>query len=198
MIVDFTPVNDGGIKLADFAQQFSVADLRAATNASVDAWVDVVNDLTDAQVAFEPNDPNAHDTAAKAGEENIGWSVAHLVLHVTASCEEWATFSSILARGIPYPAEPRLRYEPEWKTFTTMAQCLQRLEESRRMRLAYLDAWPDEPNLTVKREISERFVERIGEVNALTAYLVGLKHEVDHFEQVREAARQAREAFGVG
>ncbi len=198
MIVDFTTVNDGGIKLADFAQRFSVADLRAATNASVDAWVDVVNDLSDAQVAFEPNDPNAHDAAAKPGEEDIGWSVAHLVLHVTASCEEWATFSSILARGIPYPTEPRLRYEPEWKTFTTMAQCLHRLEESRRMRLAYLDTWPDEPNLTAKRAMSERFIERNGEVNALTAYLMGLKHEIGHYEQLCEAARQAREAFGVG
>lgn len=198
MIPDFSSIHSGEQKLLQFAQNYDVAALKAATNASIDVWVDVVNDLSDDQVAFVPQDPNAHDTAAVAGEESIGWSVAHLVLHVTASCEEWATYSSILARGIPYPAEPRVRYEPDWKTVTTMAQCLQRLEESRRMRLAYLDAWPDEPNLEVKRALSERFVERFGEFNAPAAFLFGLMHEVGHIDQLREAARQAREAFGVG
>ncbi len=114
---------------------------------------------------------------------------------MTASSEENATFSSILARGIPYPKEPRLRYETNWHTVTTKAQCIQRLEESRRIRLAYLDTWPDEPNLDVYRELSERAVEKLGYLNAPATFLSGLKHEWGHFDQFREVARQAQIAF---
>jgi hypothetical protein len=113
---------------------------------------------------------------------------------VTASSEEWAAYSSILARGIVYPAEPRLRCETPWREITTKAQCVQRLQESRRIRLGYLDAWPDAPRLDVLRELSPRFVERFGELNAPACFLFGLKHEVEHLPQMAEAARQARAA----
>lgn len=194
MLLDFTPVNEGKKNLHAFSEGMSVDDLKAATNASIDAILEIVKPLNDAQVLFLPNDPEADDPYAKPGEEKIGWSVAHLVVHVTASSEEAATYSSILARGIPYPSEPRLRYETEWKHVTSHAQCIQRLEESRRMRLAYLDAWPDKPNLHVQRGVSERFLEKFGPMNAPAAFLFGLKHEQGHHEQFREAARQAREA----
>lgn len=197
MQISFAPVNSGSMKLLAFAARFSPADLRAATNASVDAMLDLIAPLSDADVVFEPHDPDAHDPFAVAGEEHIGWNIAHLIAHVTASSEEWAAYSSILARGIVYPAEPRLRYETPWKDITTKAQCVQRLEESRRIRLGYLDAWPDAPRLDVLRELSPRFVERFGQMNAPTCFLFGLKHEIEHLPQMIEAARQARAASPV-
>lgn len=197
MQINFAPVNSGSMKLLAFAARFSPADLRAATNASVDAMLDLIAPLSDADVVFEPHDPDAHDPFAVAGEEHIGWNIAHLIAHVTASSEEWAAYSSILARGIVYPAEPRLRYETPWKDITTKAQCVQRLEESRRIRLGYLDAWPDAPRLDVLRELSPRFVERFGQMNAPTCFLFGLKHEIEHLPQMIEAARQARAASPV-
>jgi len=62
---------------------------------------------------------------------------------------------------------------------TTKAECVQRLEESRRIRLAYLDTWPDQPHLDVQREVSERFLEKFGPMNAVSSFLSGLKHELD-------------------
>jgi uncharacterized damage-inducible protein DinB len=192
---DFAPVENHEMTLLQFSQNFTVEDLRAATNESIDTLLKIVSGLNDDQVAFLPYDPEANDPYAKPGEEKIGWSIAHLVVHVTASSEEWATYSSFLARGIPYPAEPRLRHETEWKTVTTTAQCIQRLEESRRIRLSYFNAWPDQPDLETKREMSPRFIERNGQVNASACVLYGLKHELGHYAQFREVARQARVAF---
>jgi hypothetical protein len=189
---DFTPVDNHEMTLLQFSENFTVEDLKAITNESVDTLLKIVQGLNDTQVTFLPHDPEADDPYAKPGEEKIGWSIAHLVVHVTASSEEWATYSSFLARGIPYPAEPRLRYETEWKSVTTTAQCIQRLEESRRIRLGYLAAWPDKPNLEMKRELSSRFIEKFGEFNATTCVLFGLKHEFGHYAQFREVARQAK------
>ena len=197
MLIDFTPVNDFEIKLADFAQQFSLADLRQATNESLDTILAIIGDADDAQVTFFPDDPYADDEFAPPEERYQGWNLAHVVAHVTATAEEWAAYSAILARGIAYPREPRLRYEPDWHTLTTRAQVIHRIEESRRMRLAALDMWADPPHLDVYRELSERFVERNGQVNAKTAFLFGLKHEHAHYDQLRETARQACAASPV-
>jgi len=183
--------------MLQFSEHFTVEDLRVATNESIDTLLKIVRGLNDTQVAFLPVDPEADDPYAKPGEEKIGWSIAHLVVHVTASSEEWATYSSFLARGIPYPAEPRLRHETEWKTVMTTAQCIQRLEESRRIRLGYLAAWPDQPNLEIKRELSPRFIERYGQFNATVCFLFGLKHELGHYAQFREVARQAKAASEI-
>lgn len=194
MPLDFTTVDNHELSLLEFSQHFTVDDLRDATNESIDTLLKIVRGLDDTQVAFLPYDPEADDPYAKPGEEKIGWSIAHLVVHVTASSEEWATYSGILARGLSYPAEPRLRYETEWTTVTTTAQCIQRLEESRRIRLGYLAVWPDTPNLEMKRELSPRFIERFGQFNAAACFLFGLKHELGHYAQFREVARQAKAA----
>lgn len=197
MSFDFAPVDNHEMTLLQFSENFTVDDLRVITNESIDTLVKIVQGLNDTQVSFLPTDPDADDPYAKPGEEKIGWSIAHLVVHVTASSEEWATYSSFLARGIPYPAEPRLRYETEWKTVTTTAQCIQRLEESRRIRLGYLAAWPDKPNLEMKRELSSRFIEKFGQFNAPACVLFGLKHEFGHYAQFREVARQAKAAVAT-
>jgi hypothetical protein len=189
--IDFTPIHNNEVKILEFSQPYSAADLRAATNTSIDTLLSFIDGLTDADVTFDPIDPDADDPYAQAGEERIGWSLAHLIAHVTASSEEWAVYGSILARGISYPAEPRLRYETPWQDLKTHAGCVQRLEESRRMRLGYLDTFPDQPFLDTRRELSPRFTERFGEFNAIAAVLFGLSHEVGHYDQCREVRRQA-------
>ena len=189
MAVNFTTVRDGTMNLHDFAKQFTRTDLRHVSDESLDLIRSFIAGLSDAQVTFDPVDPEAHDSFAIEGEEDIGWSLAHLVVHVTASSEEGAAYSSLLARGVP--AEERPRYETPWRDLQTVAQCLQRLEESRRIRNAYLETWPDEPLLQVNRVIPERFRERFGEMNAPAAFLFGLMHEVGHYEQFRDARAQA-------
>ncbi len=191
MPIDFTPVSDNQVKLADFAKKITVDDLRELSNAQIDTILGIIADLDDADVTFDPIDPLADDPYAKEGEGKIGWSIAHLVVHVTASSEESATFASILARGIPYPKEPSLRYETDWKSVTTKAQCVQRLEESRRIRLGYLATFPDAPFLDTAREMSENFVNKFGEYNAIVGFLMGLMHEEGHFAQFRDVHDQA-------
>lgn len=194
MTIDFAPVRKGDMQILEYARHFTLDDLRQATHTSIDFMLDLIEKSTDEMVAFIPHDPDANDPYAPLELQHIGWSLGHLVAHVTASSEEWAAYSSILARGIVYPAEPRLRYETDWQIITTRKQTIQRLEESRRMRLAALDMWPDAPHLDVLRQLSPRYVEKFGEMNAPACFLFGLYHEVGHHAQFKEAYRQAREA----
>lgn len=190
MAIDFKPVEAGEQGLLEYASQFTVDELRQATNDSIDYLLSLVADLQDADITFDPIDELADDPHAKPGEEKIGWGMGHLVAHVTSTSEEWAAYSSILARGVPYPAEPRLRYETPWQDVDTVAKAVQRLEESRRIRLGYLDTWPDAPNLELKRELSPKFTAIFGEMNAPTCLLFGLKHEIGHYAQFRDVRQQ--------
>lgn len=194
MAIDLQAYFDGSMKLVEIARTATMADLRAETNKSIDYLLGLVRDLEDADIVFEPHDPHANDPYAAAGEEHIGWTIGHLVAHVTASSEEGAAFASLLARGVAVPKDLRLRYETPWREMRTVVDCVQRLEESRRMRLAYLDTWPDNPFLDVYREVSERFIEKFGPMNAPSAFLFGLVHELGHYEQFREVIRQASQA----
>lgn len=197
MLNDLANMHEDGEALRNLAQGMSAADLKAATSASLDLILEILGDATDAEMVHMPDDPHADDPHAKPGEEHIGWSLAHLVAHVTASAEEDAAISSILARGIPYTREPRLRWETPWLALTTREQVLQRVAESRRIRLAYLDAWPDEPHLDVFRELSERFIEKFGPQNAPITLLFGLSHEAGHYAQMRDARAQAAAALAA-
>jgi hypothetical protein len=84
----------------------------------------------------------------------------------------------------------RSRYEVPWETVTTAAQVVHRLEESRRMRLAMLDAWPDEPHL----DQTQNPIPRLGPLNAISRFLLGLGHDAAHIEQIHDAVRQAKAA----
>jgi hypothetical protein len=185
-MLDFSAVSSGQRKIADLAADVTLHDLTAATDAHIDALVAMIRDLSDAQVVFVASDPEA--------EGGVGWNVAHLIAHVTASSEESAAISSILARGIDYPFEPRLRSEVEWTTLTTTAACVQRLEESRRIRQGYLSAWPDQPRLDTLRTLPAGFSERVGPMNAPASVLLGLVHEAGQFAQLREIIAQAQAA----
>jgi hypothetical protein len=69
---------------------------------------------------------------------------------------------------------------------TTIAQCRQRLEESRRMRLAALEVWPDEPYLNVEQELRNGT-----RINAVGRFVYGLMHDEGHIAQMKEVIRQA-------
>ena len=194
-MIDFTPMRNYEIKYIDYVTQNNITanDLKAYSNESIDFLLSLLDGMTDADIVFEPIDEHADDPYAVEGEENIGWTFGHLIAHITASTEEGAALSSLLARGFATAERPR--YETPWKDMDTVAKCRQRLEESRRMRNAYLDTWPDTPQLDVYRDVSPRFIEKLGNMNAPAAFLFGLSHEVGHYDQfkdVREQALQAR------
>lgn len=190
-MIDFTPMREGELSFMDYATRENIgpADLRALSDESIDFLLSQLDGLTDADIVFDPEDPDASDPFAVEGEEEIGWNFGHLIAHVTASSEEGAALSSLLARGVP--ASERPRYETPWRDIQTVAQVRQRLEESRRMRNAYLETWPQAPLLDTVRDISERFTARFGHMNAPAAFLFGLSHEVGHYAQIEEVRRQA-------
>ena len=193
-MIDFSPMRDGDLSFMDFSARENIGpdDLRALSDESLDYLLSLLEDLNDSDIVFEPDDPNAEDPFAVEGEEEIGWNLGHLIAHVTASSEEGAALGSLLARGIP--ASERPRYETPWRDVTTVAQVRQRLVESRRMRNAYLQTWPDSPLLNIVRDVSERFTARFGEMNAPAAFLFAVSHEVGHYEQIAEVKRQALKA----
>lgn len=185
-MIDFTPIRNHTQSFADFSRNLTKADLQKYTNEMIDTELDIINGATDADVVFVPVDPQANDTFGKPEEATLAWTLGHVVVHATASSEEAAALASSLARGLA--VEGRSRYETPWQTVTTVAQLRQRLEESRRMRLAFLETWPDDPHLDITQELS------FGTFNAVTRFLTGLLHEDSHLEQLREIMRQARAA----
>jgi hypothetical protein len=81
----------------------------------------------------------------------------------------------------------RSRYEVPWESVTTIAGCRARLAESRRMRLASLDLWPDPPHL----DTVFRYRPDSPPLNAYERFMGGLRHGNAHIDQVREIVRQA-------
>ncbi len=194
-MIDFTPMRNSEIKYIEYATQENItqADLKKNSDESIDFLLGLLDGMIDADVAFEPVDEEANDPYAVEGEEGIGWTFGHLIAHVTASTEEGAAFSSLLARGIP--ASERPRYETAWRDMDSIDKVRQRLEESRRIRNAYLETWPDTPLLDVHRSgVSERFINKFGNMNAPAAFLFGLSHEVGHYDQIKEVRNQALQA----
>ena len=122
----------------------------------------------------------------------MGWNVGHLIAHVTASSEEGAAISSVLARGIDYPFEPRLRAEVAWETPTTIAASIQRLEESRRMRQGYLSTWPIAHASTRIGPCPRRSPTALGPLNAVGAYLLGLIDAAGQLAQLRDIITQTQ------
>ena len=114
----------------------------------VDKMLALIAECKDADVTFEPVDPEAHDPYAESAEEvELAWTLGHLIVHTTASAEESAALAAELARGVGFHG--RSRSEIPWQEVTTVAQCRERLAESRRMRLASLGMWPARPSMTV-------------------------------------------------
>ncbi len=191
-MLDFTLVKNRTITFSDMARDLTAMDLRNLTNEMIDTMLSIIADATDEDVVFVPQDPNAEDPFGLPEERDLVWTLGHVAVHTTASSEESAALALTLARGLT--PEGRSRYEVPWRSVQTIDQVRHRFEESRRMRLAMLDAWPDEPHLEVVYSVSPRF----GPFNATARFLMGLYHDDDHLGQLREIMRQVREARSSG
>ena len=188
-MLDITRAFRKEITMAELCAELTPHDLRSMTNEIVDTIQSLIADCVDQDVTFVPVDPDAYDSyAASEAETNLSWTLGHVIVHTTAGSEESAFTAAELARGVEHHG--RSRYEVPWQSITTIDQCRHRLEESRRMRLATLDVWPDEPHLDNTIELG--FLE--GPINPIAMYLVGLGHESSHLEQIAEIVRQAKAA----
>lgn len=180
--------------IADVQGRYTREDLIQITHQVIDAMLGMVRDVPDSFVTFLPEDPLADDPWCSSPENRyLAWTLGHVIVHTTASAEERAVHGSMLARGAE--VKGRSRYETPWQTVTTTQQIVQRLEESRRMRLAFLDTWPDAPHLDNLYQ-QRQYVERYGAMNAVGMTLFGIKHELEHLGQIEEIVRQAKEALG--
>jgi hypothetical protein len=188
-MLDFTKLGKG-VRMRQLAENLAPSDLRALTNEMIDTIENLIAECADADVTFVPKDANAYDQFTDDPElVHLAWTLGHVIVHVTASSEESAFIAAELARGVPH-RDGRSRYEVPWETVTTLAQCRERLEESRRMRLALLDAWPLKPDLQNSYESRQGFEP----LNAQTRFVFGLKHDHDHLNQIADIVRQARTA----
>lgn len=191
-MLDFTPVRNKEKSYAELVADMTVADLRDLTNEIVDYQLSLLADCTDADVVFVPQDPEANDPYAEDdGDKEIAWTLGHLIVHTTASSEEGAALAAEMARGVV--RDGRSRSEILWQSMTTIAQCQQRLEESRRMRLASLEMWPDAPYLDNKVTPWAA----IGEIDAYGRFILGLAHDQGHLAQIEDVIAQAKAARGA-
>lgn len=191
MIIDFTPVRNKEMTVGELGNTFSKDDLRAMTNQMIDKMQSLIADCTDEDVVFVPADPEANDTFAEdEADADLAWTLGHVVVHATASSEESAFLAAELARGVENHG--RSRSEIPWETVTTIVQCRERLEESRRMRLATLEIWPDAPY----SETGYTPWPAAGFVTAKGQFILGLGHDQGHLGQIKEIVRQAKDARG--
>ena len=188
-MLNFEAVRDKAITLDELIRDLTRDDLRSLTNEMIDTQLKLISDCEDADVTFEPLDPEAYDPyAATAEEVKLAWNLGHVIVHTTASAEEAGAIAAELARGVEYHG--RSRCEVPWEEMRRVEQCRQRLEESRRMRLGSLEMWPEEPHL---EQVYEAW-EGGPQVNAVGRFVLGLMHEDSHLGQIAEIVRQAKAA----
>ncbi len=188
-MLDFEAVRNEKITYAELVADLTRDDLRDLTNEMVDTILDLIADCVDADVTFTPLDPDANDPWAENPEDvNLAWSLGHVIVHTTSSSEESAALAAELARGVEMHG--RSRYETPWQTVTTIAQCRHRLEESRRMRLASLEMWPDEPHLD---NVYEPW-PGAPSIGAIGRFAFGLSHADSHLGHIAEIVRQTKAA----
>ena len=189
-MLDFSVVHNGELTTLELVEREKVSHeaLRTLTNEMVDTILAFIADCADADVTFVPDDPNANDTFADNPDEvGMAWTLGHVIVHTTASAEESAFLAAELARGVEWHG--RSRWEVPWETVTTISQCRERLQESRRMRLATLDVWPQAPHLENTYEPTPGITH-----NCISRFVGGLVHEDSHLGQIQEIVRQARAA----
>ena len=117
------------------------------------------------------------------------WTLGHVIVHSTASAEEVAAVAAELARGVTFRGG-RSRSEVHWSNMSTIDRCRHRLEESRRMRLASLEMWPEDPYL---ENVLVNY--RREEINAIGNFMSGLAHEFNHIDQIGDIVSQARRSI---
>lgn len=193
-MLDFGPVRRNQTTLQEMAGGLTAGDLAALTDEMCDLQLRLMAGLEDQDAVFVPDDPEADDTFAATPEEgHLPWTLGHVITHTTASSEEQAALALTLARGLE-PAG-RSRFEVPWREARSAAFLRERVEESRRMRRAMLEAWPRVPHLEVFH--STRPGGQL--VNAAGRFLSGLAHDDSHLAQIEKVVAQARRArLGCG
>jgi hypothetical protein len=188
-MLDFKAVEEKRMKLAELTAGLGVVDLHHLTDESVDEILAILADTIDADVVFVPVDPQANDRwAADPAEEKMPWTLGHVVVHAAASSEEAAALAAAMARGVA--VKERSRYETPWREVHTVKELQMRLEESRRICHAYLNAWPDAPHL----DLWLTPWPGADEINAVGRFVLGLRHNCGHLDQLRDIVKQARAA----
>ncbi len=177
--LDPATVFSGRQSYAEAMRDVGYSDLYAYTDDIYNEIGTIIADANDAAVTFVPRDP------ASEGGEGQGWTLGHVIAHLTATCEGAAAGAAMMARGVIL--EQRLRYEVPWETITGGEQVRERLQESHRMCRAFLDAWPRVAHL----EVEATPIPQLGPMNAIGSYVLGLLHAQTHLEQLREIMRQA-------
>lgn len=188
-MIDFAPVRRKEKTLQDLAEGLTGDDLAGLVDEMCDIFLELTAGADDLDVTFVPEDPEANDTFAATPEEvHMPWTLGHVIVHWTASSEEAAALALTLARGLDVTG--RSRYEVPWEQVTEAPYLRERIEESRRMQHAMLDAWPDEPHL------DKTYAAREGALpmNAVARFLGGLSHADAHRDQVRDVLAQAKAA----
>ena len=186
-MLDFEAVRSKKLTVNELAASLSLEDLRRLTNEMVDAMEALMDGCVDMDVTFEPQDPTADDPhAATLEEKAMPWTLAHVIVHTTASAEEAAAVAAEMARGVAYHG--RSRAETHWTMLKTTAACRARFAESRRMRLGSLELWPDQPDLGIMAEI----IPGRPPVNAKGRFVMGLLHDDAHLAQIAEVVCQAK------
>jgi len=186
-MLDFQPVREKKIALQELVKGLTKTDLQRELNEMYDEVLHLIVNCTDAHVTFIPTDEKADDPYAVSGEENISWTLGHVIVHLTASMEESASLASELARGVTFHG--RSRYEVPWREATTIEDCRARMAESRRMCLASLEMWPDSPHT----ENTYVVVEGALPHTCISRFASGLKHASDHLGQIAEIVHQANQ-----
>jgi len=191
-VIDFSPVRNKERTLRDLAEGLTRDDLTRLANEMCDHFQGLIAEAEDPDVPFVPEDPEANDTfAARPEDVELAWTLGHVIVHWTASSEEAAAHALTLARGVEI--QGRARAEVPWEGVTTARFIRERIEESRRMQLAMLAAWPDQPHLETTYTVREGATP----INAVGRFLGGLMHADSHREQVSKVLTQARAARGA-
>jgi hypothetical protein len=188
-MLDFTPVRNKEMTYTELVKGLAAGDLHRLTVDMFDRIFSLISGCEDSDVVFVPQDPDAHDPyASNEAETDLAWTLGHVIVHITASSEESAFLSAELARGVSR-RRARTRFEVGWNTITTMADIRHRLNESRRMQLACLDVWPDDPHL------ENGYESHFGMwVNPVVQFVFGMSHADSHLAQIKEIVRQAKTA----
>jgi hypothetical protein len=188
-VIDFEPYRRRETTLQDLAAGLGRENLARLTNEMCDRQLELIRTAEDLDATFVPEDPDADDPfASREEEERIAWTLGHVIVHATASSEEAAAHALTLARGLE--VQGRSRYEVPWRQATTARFLRLRVEESRRMRLAMLEAWPDEPHLDVSYQPNPKRPP----VNAVGRFVAGLAHDDSHLAQIAKVLAQAQAA----
>jgi hypothetical protein len=192
-MLDFEALRAKPASITILTASLGLNDLRELTNDMLDRMLALIEKGREADAGFQPVDLAAHDPFAGRPEDlTLPWTLGHVIVHTTATAEEAAVLAAELARGVPFHG--RSRFEVPWQTMTTLDGCRRRLHESRRLRLASLELWPDLPCLDNFAAVIPGWPP----VNAIGRFVLGLMHDDSHLGQMVEILRQAEAARASG